>query len=55
MNVTDKQKEILLEFMKLHPDFGGGRIRSRGESKKQLVSPIKFILTYVTFNVCTIE
>ncbi|XP_067208365.1 uncharacterized protein [Linepithema humile] len=36
MNVTDKQKETLLEFMKIHPDFGRGRIRSKGESKKQL-------------------
>jgi len=50
----DKQakRNSVTEFMKLHPDFGRGRIQSKGESKKQLVSPIKFVLTiYVTSNI----
>ncbi|KAL0110638.1 hypothetical protein PUN28_013904 [Cardiocondyla obscurior] len=36
MNTTQEQKEILLEWMKQHPDVARGRLRRKGESKHQM-------------------
>ncbi|XP_029167345.1 uncharacterized protein LOC114937846 isoform X2 [Nylanderia fulva] len=36
MNVTEKQKEIILNFMTKHSDFGRGRIRYNNENKRKM-------------------
>lgn len=38
MNVTNEQKKILLDWMKLHPEVARGRIRQKGESKTKMVN-----------------
>lgn len=38
MNTTQEQKEILLQWMKLHPEVAKGRLRRKGESKKEMVN-----------------
>jgi len=38
MNVTEKQKEILISFMQKYPDFGRGRLRYNSENKRKIVS-----------------
>jgi len=38
MNVTEKQKQILIHFMRRHPDFGRGRLRYNRENKRKMVS-----------------
>lgn len=38
MNITHRQKEILLEWMKLHPEVAKGRIRRKGQSKQEMVN-----------------
>jgi len=38
MNVTEKQKQILINFMHSHPDFGRGRLRYNRENKRKIVS-----------------
>ncbi|KYM98514.1 hypothetical protein ALC62_10776 [Cyphomyrmex costatus] len=36
MNVTEKQKGILLSFMQRYPDFGRGRLRYNSENKRKI-------------------
>ncbi|XP_071581866.1 uncharacterized protein [Temnothorax nylanderi] len=36
MNVTEKQKQMLINFMRSHPDFGRGRLRYNRENKRKL-------------------
>ncbi|XP_018367749.1 PREDICTED: myb/SANT-like DNA-binding domain-containing protein 4 [Trachymyrmex cornetzi] len=36
MNVTEKQKQILINFMRANPDFGRGQLRYNRENKKQI-------------------
>lgn len=36
MNVTEKQKSILLNYMRNNPDFAKGRLRYNGANKKIL-------------------
>lgn len=36
MNVTEKQKQILINFMRAHPDFGRGRVRYNRENKRKM-------------------
>jgi len=38
MNVTEKQKRILLNYMKDNQDFARGRLRYNSDNKKILVS-----------------
>jgi len=38
MNITEKQKQIMINFMRSHADFGRGRLRYNRENKKKLVS-----------------
>jgi len=40
MNVTEKQKEVILQFMQQHPDFGRGWPRYNKENKRKIVSII---------------
>ena len=40
MNVTEKQKKILLNYMKENEDFARGRLRYNSGNKKILVSII---------------
>jgi len=46
MNVTEKQKQIMINFMKAHPDFGKGRLRYNRENKRKLVSTL---ISYLKF------
>lgn len=38
MNVTEKQKQILVNFMQSHPDFGRDRLRYNRVNKRKIVS-----------------
>lgn len=47
MNVTEKQKQLLVNFMCSHPDFGRGRLRYNRENKKKLVSDFINVIIYI--------
>lgn len=51
MNVTEKQKELIMRFMQQHPDFGRGRLRYNRENKRRLVS----IMNIKYKNICSIN
>ena len=38
MNVTEKQKRILIDFMQKNPDLGRGRLRYNSANKRIMVS-----------------
>jgi len=37
MNVTEKQKKILLQYMRQNEDFARGRLRYNSANKKRIV------------------
>lgn len=37
MNTTQKQKEMMLQWMKLHPEVSRGRLCRKDESRKEMV------------------
>lgn len=47
MNITEKQKRIILNYMKENPDFARGRLRYNSSNKKILVSIIYFLSKYI--------
>lgn len=51
MNVTEKQKQIIINFMREHPDFGKGKLRYNRCNKSIMVSVIisYVLLLYKTF------
>ncbi|XP_020298622.1 uncharacterized protein LOC109862869 [Pseudomyrmex gracilis] len=54
MNVTEKQKEVMLNFMNEHPDFGRG-LRYKSENKRkmdELWEKLAKILNAVGFGSC---
>lgn len=36
MNTTQEQKELMLKWMKLHPEVARGRLRRKGESRNEM-------------------
>lgn len=47
MNVTEKQKRIILNYMKENPDSARGRLRYNSSNKKILASIIYFLSKYI--------
>jgi len=40
MNVTYKQRQLLLNYMETHPDLLQGRLSRKSESRKTMVSSL---------------
>lgn len=38
MNTTFEQKQLMIQWIKLHPDVARGRLRRKGQSRHEMVS-----------------